>query len=319
MSDLQLIHTPVLLKEVLECLAPGGSRCIMVDANLGEGGHAGVFLNRYPNLILFGVEADRDIAHIARRKLEGFGDRFRLYRMWFDDFFSNYEQYCDEAPDRILFDLGISAFHFKKSGRGFSFSMDEPLDMRLDRELPETAEDIVNSYPEEALADIFFNFGEERYSRRIARIIVNERRSARITRSKALAELIRRAVPASYRNGRIHPATRSFQALRIAVNRELEQLSRGLEGAFRVLKEGGRMAVISFHSLEDRIVKRFFREKNKSCTCPPEAPICICGGKRELTLLNKKPVKPGNEELIRNPASRSARMRAVLKLPGGKM
>jgi 16S rRNA (cytosine1402-N4)-methyltransferase len=316
-GDSQAVHHPVLGEEVLGYLEPQPGVSVLVDANLGEGGHAELFLSRFPEVIVLGVEVDREISGVAVKRLAGFGKRFRHFSMWNDAFFEGYAEWGFAPPDRILFDLGVSAFHFEKGGRGFSFLRDEPLDMRLDHTQEITAKDIVNSRSEREIADILFQYGEERYARRIASAIVRERRSQRIESSHALAQLIQRAVPPSYRHGRLHPATRSFQALRIAVNEELRRLERALDCAFRVLKEDGRMAVISFHSLEDRIVKRFFAAKSRPCTCPPEWPVCRCGGGRELSLLTKKPVTAGAVERERNPASRSAKLRAVAKAPGG--
>ncbi len=308
------VHVPVLLEEVLQFLQPREQSDVMVDANLGEGGHAEAFLKAFPKLILLGVEVDKEIAERAARRLAPFGQRFRLFRCWSQDFFERFDQNWEEKPARILFDLGISQFHYERAGRGFSFRRDEPLDMRLDTGQGKTARDLVNALPEAELAAILRSFGEERYAGRISERIAKERRVRAIESSQRLAQIISDAVPAPYRRGRIHPATRSFQALRIAVNNELSGLQVALERAFSVLKGEGRLAVISFHSLEDRIVKRYFREKNKSCKCPPEWPICQCGGKRELRTLTKKPIRPTEEEVARNPASRSARLRVVEKV-----
>ncbi|HUV09143.1 MAG TPA: 16S rRNA (cytosine(1402)-N(4))-methyltransferase RsmH [Spirochaetia bacterium] len=308
------VHTPVLLAEVLELLSPQKANAVLVDANLGEGGHAEAFLRAFPSLILLGVDVDREVTEVAAERLASFAPRVRIFQKWSEEFFLNYDSYYSEKPDRILFDLGISAFHYEKGGRGFSFRKDEPLDMRLHTDLDRSAQDIVNGCSEEELSQIFFRYGEERFARRIASSIVRARMQQPIVSSLRLAEIVALAVPGRYRHGRIHPATRCFQALRLAVNRELEELKGALEGAFRVLKREGRIGVISFHSLEDRIVKHFFREKNKTCTCPPAWPICKCGGQRELKILTGKPIRPKSEEESRNPASRSARLRVVEKL-----
>jgi 16S rRNA (cytosine1402-N4)-methyltransferase len=216
-------------------------------------------------------------------------------------------------PDIILFDLGISRFHYQSSRRGFSFDRDEPLDMRLDPGLPVSAADLVGSSSRQELTGILREFGEERYAWEIAGRIVREREKAPISSSARLARVIAEAVPPSYRHKKIHPATRSFQALRIAVNGELDQLGAGLAAAFGVLKPGGRIGVITFHSLEDRIVKRFFRDKAKGCSCPPEWPICQCGGKAELRAITPKPVLPSEREIAANQASRSAKLRVAEK------
>ncbi len=316
-EGVEAVHVPVLLEEVLQYLQPQGSSEIMVDANLGEGGHAEAFLSAFPDLVLLGVEVDTEIADRAAERLAPFGKRFRLFRRWSQDFFEHYEYLYDEHPTRILFDLGISQFHYERAARGFSFKRDEPLDMRLDLDQDETARDLVNTVSARELADILRQYGEERFAGRIAARVVKERSLSAIESSLRLANIISAAVPANYRRGRIHPATRSFQALRIAINNELSGLEAALEGAFGILRETGRLAVISFHSLEDRIVKRFFRERNKSCKCPPEWPICQCGGRRELQILTKKPIRSSAGEVMRNPASRSARLRVIEKAKDG--
>jgi 16S rRNA (cytosine1402-N4)-methyltransferase len=306
-----IVHRPVLLAECLELLVPPAGDGLLVDATLGQAGHAEAFLERWPRLSLLGIDADAGIMEGARERLARFGGRVELVRAWFADVFATWSR--GRAPDLVLFDLGISRFQYEVSGRGFSFDRDEPLDMRLSDGLPASAADLVNGSGVEELADILARYGEERHARLIARRIVRERERSPIATAAHLARVIRTAVPPSYRHGRIHPATRSFQALRIAVNHELDQLERGLAGAFRVLTPGGRLGVISFHSLEDRIVKRFFRERSRTCTCPPEFPVCRCGGHRELHLVTAKPVRPGAAERAANPASRSAKFRVAEK------
>ena len=308
------VHTPVLLNEVLSLLEPAVGDALLIDATVGEGGHAEAFLRKFPGLTVYGVDADVSILEEARQRLRPFGDRVRLFQAWFTDFFRDYEQRLERRPERIFFDLGISMFHYERSGRGFAFKKEEALDMRIAGDGEPTAADIVNRCSEAELRRILLEYGEEGMAARIARRIVEERERSPITSTGALAELVRRAVPAQRRYGSIHPATRTFQALRIAVNRELERLQESLADAFRLLKPGGRLGVISFHSLEDRIVKGFFRERNKSCTCPANWPICQCGGKRELAILTKKPLSATAVELECNPASRSAKLRVAEKL-----
>jgi 16S rRNA (cytosine1402-N4)-methyltransferase len=230
------------------------------------------------------------------------------------EFFRSVPELVDRSPQRIFFDLGVSMFHYQASGRGFSFNRPEALDMRLDIEKDKTAADLIATSSEEELGDLIRRFGEERYASSISAAIVRERQRGAIEDSLALSEIIRKAVPPAYRYGRIHPATRTFQALRIAVNEELELLEATLPLAFECLSTGGRMGVISFHSLEDRIVKRFFREMNKSCTCPPESPICQCGGRRRAMLFRRKPITATEAEIQANPASRSARLRVLEKV-----
>jgi 16S rRNA (cytosine1402-N4)-methyltransferase len=260
-----------------------------------------------------GIDADEHILEKAKKRLAPYGDRFRAYHSWFNVFFREYPL-GGEQPDSILFDLGISLYHYEEARRGFTFRKDEPLDMRLNEDLEISAGDIVNTYPAAELEEIIRKYGEERYARSIVRAIVRERESAPIESTARLADIIRASVPPKYRHGRIHPATRTFQALRIVVNGELARLESALERALSVLKVGGRIGVISFHSLEDRIVKWFFKEKNKDCTCPPDWPICKCGGSRVVDILTKKPLRPEDREVESNPPSRSAKFRVVEKL-----
>jgi 16S rRNA (cytosine1402-N4)-methyltransferase len=306
------VHEPVLLEAVLELLAPPDRDALLVDATLGEGGHAAAFLTKFPSLRVVGVDRDGQILRKAAARLAPFGARVRLVHSGFADFFER--ELAALGPERILMDLGVSMFHFEESGRGFSFRSDEPLDMRLDPERGRTAAELLQAAEEGELARILEAYGEEPRARRIAAAVVRHRaKQGPVTRSGELARIVAGALPPEARRGRTHPATRTFQALRIAVNGELEELERALPAALRGLASGGRMGVISFHSLEDRIVKHFFRDRARACTCPPEWPICQCGGKSELALLTRKPVSAGEEERRANPASRSAKLRAVEK------
>ncbi|WP_319477464.1 16S rRNA (cytosine(1402)-N(4))-methyltransferase RsmH [Marispirochaeta aestuarii] len=308
-----IVHVPVMSREVLEYLAPEKNDALLVDCTMGEGGHSELFLQKYPDLKVVGLDADAAIQDIAKKRLAPYAPRVRFFNTWFNLFFKDYPL-GGERPNLILFDLGISVFHFEKGERGFTFRADEPLDMRLDTSLETTAADIVNEYPEEQLANILYHYGEERYSRRIAAAVVRARAVKPLASSKALEEVIWKAVPDKYRRGRIHPATRCFQALRIAVNGELARLEQALEYALRVLAPGGRMGVISFHSLEDRIVKHFFLGKNKTCTCPEDWPMCKCEGEPIVSILTKKPLVPDEEEKHNNPPSRSAKFRVARKM-----
>ena len=304
------VHVPVLLEAVLELLAPPAGEACLVDATLGEGGHTEAFLSRFSRLRVVGVDKDAEILRKAEARLAPFGGRVRLVQSGFADFFERGEL----RPERILMDLGGSMFHFEQSGRGFSFRSDEPLDMRLDSGEGRTAAELLREAEEGELARLLEDFGEEPRARRIAAAIVRHREhQGPVTSSSQLARIVAAAVGPEARHGRTHPATRTFQALRIAVNDELEELARALPAALRGLSEGGRMGVIAFHSLEDRIAKRFFRERARACTCPPEWPICQCGGKSELDLVTRKPVSAGEPERRANPASRSARLRVVEK------
>jgi 16S rRNA (cytosine1402-N4)-methyltransferase len=304
------------MKEVLAFLVPPSDGGLFVDATLGEGGHSLAFLERYPRLSVIGIDADPAILAAARERLRPFAERVRFVNSWFSRYFRDYP--AGPGPDLVLMDLGISRFHYEAAARGFSFDRDELLDMRLSPDLPTTAADIVNTFGAAELADILFTFGEERYARSIVSRLIRERSREPFKSAARLAAVVAAAVPGQYRRGRIHPATRTFQALRIAVNRELEQLEAGLADAVRVLAPAGRVGVITFHSLEDRIVKRFFREKSRECTCPPEWPICQCGGKADLRLVTGKPVTASDEEVSLNPASRSAKLRVAQKPRGGK-
>lgn len=306
------IHVPVLLEETLRVLGDGEPR-LLLDCTLGEGGHSKAFLERFPDLRVIGLDADPDAQARARERLAGFGQRVEFVGGYFDEYLEK-DAGEERRPDIVLMDLGISMFHYELSSRGFSFRRDEALDMRLDPRSGESASDILAGRREEELADIIYRYGEERYSRRIARAIVAVRSRGRIGTAKALADLVWGAVPPEARRGRLHPATRTFQALRIAVNDELGRLGRGLSGAARRLKVGGRLGVISFHSLEDGMVKRAFRELCRACVCPPEIARCQCGGMSSFESLTGKPVSAGEAELAANPPSRSAKLRAVRKL-----
>ena len=303
----------------------------MIDATLGEGGAANAFLSRFPDLSLVGIDADADILAVARERLSCFSDRVTFHRGWSQDFFANYPAGLPR-PNAILADLGVSVFHYTKSGRGFAFSprvsrrgsaagrtheseadASQPLDMRIDPTAGVPASRLLATMSEKEIADMLFANAGERYSRRIARAIVQARGGGGIETSAALSDLVWQAVPAAYRHGAIHPATRTFMALRIATNGELTGLSDTLEGFFRVLKLGGRLGIITFHSLEDRVVKRFFQKKSAKCACPPGVPLCRCGG-ASARLLTRKGLTADADEIERNPPSRSARLRVAEKI-----
>ena len=301
-------HVPVLYHEVLEAMQPR-SGCRYVDATLGTGGHAaGILDASAPDGKLLGLDADPEAITYAREVLRVYGDRVVLRA-------ANFRQIDAVAPglgfeevDGILMDLGLSSRQLGQSSRGFSFSQDGPLDMRFDPGRGRSAADLVNHLPEAELADLFWRFGEERHSRRIARAIVAARP---LTTTGQLADVVSRTVG---RREKIHPATRIFQALRIAVNHELEALSEALPQARDLLRPGGRIAVIAFHSLEDRLVKHFFLEEARDCLCPPEAVVCVCQHKATLRVLTRRPIRPTDEERAANPPSRSARLRVAERL-----
>ncbi len=314
---MEIVHTPVLLQECLSFLSPIGESfeqdALMIDSTLGEGGHSFNFLSKYPSLKIIGLDADSVIQKRAKERLAPFGERMEFYNGWFNDFYSSYPE-DKRRPNLILFDLGISVFHYERSGRGFSFRYDEALDMRLNPSAGESAADVVNTMPEKQLANMIYLYSDERYSRKIASAIVQVRKNEQIVSSKALADIIYDAVPSAYRHGNIHPATRTFQALRIYVNSELKRLPEAIHNAFNVLECGGKLGVITFHSLEDKIVKNYFRNLGKQCVCPPEFPSCTCGGTPCAELLTHKPVEPTEEEVKTNSPSRSAKLRVVRKL-----
>ncbi|MFH1169822.1 MAG: 16S rRNA (cytosine(1402)-N(4))-methyltransferase RsmH [Chloroflexota bacterium] len=305
-------HRPVLLEEALKMLAvqPGGR---YIDCTVGGGGHAAAILERSsPGGQLLGLDNDPDAIEVARRRLEYYRDSVLLV----NENFANMQSVCvkyDFMPVHgILLDLGLSSLQLNSSGRGFSFQHDDPLDMRLNPEQEISAADIVNTSSEAVLADILRTYGEEVYSRQIARRIVTERP---ISTSLQLARLVEGAI--GRRRGRIHPATRTFQALRIAVNHELENLESALRQAIELLGFEGRLVVISYHSLEDRIVKRFMQQEAKGCICPPYAPACVCGHTARLKLMNKRVITPSPQEVQLNPRSRSAKLRAAERVIAG--
>ena len=295
---MEIVHYPVLHREVLENLPIPEGDSLLIDCTTGEGGHTSLFLSKYPGLKVIGLDRDRMIQQKAIERLKPFGSRFTPVLSSFDDYLSTA---APDSADAILFDLGISMFHYVESERGFSFRRDEKLDMRLNPDEGVSAADIVNGYSEEALADVIYRYGEERYSRRIARAIVERRQEKEIERSAELADIIFYAVPRDYRYGRIHPATRTFQALRIEVNGELSKIEPALKSAIRVLKKGGRIGIITFHSLEDRIVKWFF--KGEAAKDDPE-----------IRIITRKPIVPGAEEEEENAPSRSAKLRVIEKI-----
>lgn len=310
---MEIKHHPVMRQEALDYLGSAAAHGLLIDCTCGEGGHSEAFLQQYDELHLIGLDRDPEIQNKARERLSVFGDRVTLVNTWFDAYL---EQYPDTLPrpNAVLFDFGISVYHYEESGKGFSFRKDETLDMRLDPNDELSAADVVNSYPQERLADVIYQYGEERYSRRIAAAICTKRKERRIASSQELADLVKYAVPKNYRYGRIHPATRTFQALRIEVNGELERIEKSIEHAVRILAPGGRIGVISFHSLEDRIVKHTFRRLAKGCVCPPESIRCTCEGKPQIRILTKRPIRPSEEEVRLNAPSRSAKFRFAEKL-----
>ena len=302
-------HIPVLFQETVDSLniKPDG---IYVDGTVGGAGHSREIASRLTSGRLIAFDQDPEAVAVASGRLEGLSAT--VVHSNFKNMKSVLLEMGIEAVDGILLDLGVSSHQLDTAERGFSFHKDAPLDMRMSGE-GTTAADLENSLSAEELSNIFFRFGEEKFSRRIAERIVNVRAAKPITTTTALAELIASAVPAAARRDG-HPARRCFQALRIAVNGELDILSGALDDAFSLLKCGGVLSVISFHSLEDRIVKQSFREYCTGCICPPDIPVCVCGRKPQGKLLTRKPIEASSEELKENPRSRSAKLRSIVKL-----
>ncbi len=304
-------HTPVLLAEVIAGLAlrPGA---ICIDATLGGGGHAEALLRATaPDGRLLGLDADPEALARARTRLVAFADRSVLVQANFRDLRAVAVANGFQVADAILLDLGVSSYQLADAERGFSFMVPGPLDMRMDPRTDLTAATIVNSWPQEKLAEIIYRYGEEIHSRRIARAIV----AARPLHTTAdLAAVVARAIGAREGSGRIHPATRTFQALRIAVNDELAVLETALPQATQLLAPAGRIAVITFHSLEDRIVKQFFQREAQDCLCPPGLPTCRCGHRASIRIVTRKPIRPNAHEIAANPRSRSAKLRIAERL-----
>ncbi len=307
-------HVPVLLREVLEALRPerGG---VYVDATLGLGGHAEAILAASGGVRLVGIDRDPQALVLASERLARFGDRFVAVEGRHEELALHLDRLGLHEVDGVLADLGVSSMQLDKAERGFSFMKDGPLDMRMGASGP-TAADLVAERTAEELANIFFEYGEEPRSRAVARAIVKARETAPIRTTAELRTLVAKAVGGRREEGR-DPATRVFQALRIATNRELVELGRFLDDAIARLSLGARLAVLSYHSLEDRIVKDTFRERSAGCSCPPSFPVCVCSRRRVLHLLTKKPVRPTPEEVFENRRARSARMRVAERIVPG--
>ena len=308
------MHVPVLLREVLEALRPGRGG-VYVDATLGLGGHAEAILAASDGVRLVGIDRDPEALVLASERLARFGDRFVAVEGRHEELALHLDRLGLHEVDGVLADLGVSSMQLDKAERGFSFMKDGPLDMRMGASGP-TAADLVAERTAEELATIFFEYGEEPRSRAVARAIVKARETAPIRTTAELRTLVAKAVGGRREEGR-DPATRVFQALRIATNRELVELGRFLDDAIARLSLGARLAVLSYHSLEDRIVKDTFRERSAGCSCPPSFPVCVCSRRRVLALVTRKPVRPTPEEVFDNRRARSARMRVVERVVPG--
>ncbi|MGH2788179.1 MAG: 16S rRNA (cytosine(1402)-N(4))-methyltransferase RsmH [Actinomycetota bacterium] len=305
-------HDPVLADQVLDLILPaleGGG--VVVDATLGRGGHARRLLEAARGIELIGIDRDPESVAAARAHLAAHAHRVRIVRDNFAGLASVLERLGVPSVRGVLFDLGVSSPQLDEADRGFSFRHDGPLDMRMDPTARLTADDVVNRYPERELARVIRRYGEERWALRVARSIVR-RRPVRST--SELAAVVTDAIPAATRRTGGHPARRTFQAIRIEVNDELGSLASALPDTLEALEAGGRVAVISYHSLEDRTVKRFFADAARGCTCPPDFPVCRCGAKASLRVLTRRPVRPAAPEIERNPRSSAAKLRAAERI-----
>jgi 16S rRNA (cytosine1402-N4)-methyltransferase len=308
-------HIPVMLNEAIHYLNCRSGK-IYTDCTLGGAGHAKAICERIlPDGMLIGIDQDMDAITNARVALQSYSSYIHLFHGNFKDLPQYLTRIKLDAVDGILLDLGLSLHQLESSGRGFSFQKEEPLDMRMDNRSSTRASDLINELKEDALRKLFKDLGEERWSKQIARSIVKQRRQNKIETSRQLAGIVSKAVPrGKAATQRIHPATRVFMALRIAVNRELEVLDQFMSGVANWLNPGGRLCVLAFHSLEDRIVKQHIKAMEKGCICPPKVPQCACGRKPLMRSLTKKVVRPGDDEITRNPMARSTRLRAAERI-----
>ncbi len=301
-------HTPVLLNEVIKGLNIKKDG-IYVDGTLGGAGHSLKIVEGLDNGKLVGIDQDMDAINKAKDVLKDYLERTEIVH----DNFKNIPQILSnlniDKVDGILLDLGVSSYQFDERERGFSYQKDAPLDMRMDRENNLRAWDVVNKYKEKELSDILWEYGDERWSKRIAKFIVEERRNSPIDTTFQLVSIIKKAIPKGARASGHHPAKKTFQAIRIEVNKELEILKKSIPALCNLLKPKGRICIITFHSLEDRIVKENFRELNTGCICPKDFPICVCNRKKEIEIITKKPIVPTEDELSKNPRARSAKLR----------
>ena len=310
---IEFSHRSVLLDEAVEALAirPDG---IYVDGTAGGGGHSFEIASRLNTGKLIAIDQDEAAIAAAGARLAPLGERARVVRNNFSHLSDVLDECEIESIDGLLLDLGVSSYQLDEAERGFAYQSDAPLDMRMDRRGALTARDVVNTYSEEELKRILFTYGEERFSGRIAARIVAARQKAPIETTGELAQIIKNALPAGAKDGGHHPAKRSFQAIRIEVNKELDVIVPAIESAVARMKAGGRIAIITFHSLEDRIVKQAFARLASGCTCPRDLPICVCGKKPLLRVVSKKPILPSDEELEINPRARSAKLRVAEKI-----
>ena len=307
-------HVPVMVEQVLSFLQPQSGQTF-IDCTVGGGGHALEIVRRIlPDGKLIGIDQDVAALSASRDVLKQYAGNVILEKGNFEELEAIAEKLGIQSVNGVVFDLGVSSHQLEAAERGFSFRHDAPLDMRMDPAQRVTARELVNSLPERRLAEIILKFGEERWAKRIAKFIVDRRAREPIETTRELTDIVLAAVPAGARSEHIHPATRTFQALRIAVNRELEVLEAGLGQAIRLLAKGGRVVVLSYHSLEDRIVKDTFGKYAGKCACPPGLPVCTCGAEKVLKILTRRPMATSEDEIRSNPRARSAKLRAAEKI-----
>lgn len=312
-ENIEFKHIPIMLEEVIEGLdiKPDG---IYVDGTLGGGGHSYEIAKRLVSGgRLIGIDQDEAAIKAAGARLSGFGDRVTIVRSNYAQMVSVLQSLGIEQVDGILLDLGVSSHQLDNAERGFSYMEDAPLDMRMDRRQEKTAGDIVNFYSQAELIRIIRDYGEDKFAAKIAAKIIGFRENKPVETTGELAEIIKSAIPMKYRLTGGHPAKRTFQAIRIELNRELEILEESIEGMLDILSDRGRMAVITFHSLEDRIVKSAFKKAESPCTCPPDFPICVCGKKSKGFVASRKPLIPSEEEMERNPRAKSSKLRIFVR------
>ena len=317
MSQIEFKHISVLLQETVDGLnlQPGAT---IVDGTMGFGGHSEEVLKRMNgNGRVICIDQDADAIRAASRRLEAYEDQLTIVRSNYVNMPEVLDSLGIDTVDGILLDLGVSSFQLDEASRGFTYRMEGPLDMRMDQRNPLTAADLVNTCSKEELCRIFWDYGEERYARNIADRILKEREKAPIETTTQLVDIIRASIPAKARNAGGHPAKRTFQALRIAVNKELDVLTDSIDAMIDRLAPGGRLCIITFQSLEDRIVKNLFKKNENPCTCPPEFPVCVCGKKSKGRVITRKPILPSEEEIKVNKRSKSAKLRVFERRQGG--
>ena len=306
-------HKSVLLNETIEGLNVRKGK-IYLDGTLGGAGHSYEILKKLDGTgLLIGIDQDQEALKAARERLSGFKN-VEYFNLNYIDFEKALDELGIEKIDGVLLDIGVSSYQFDNPERGFSYRFEAPLDMRMDKSLEISAKDIVNTYSEDEIAEIIREYGEEKWASRISKFIVQERKNKKIDTTFELVEIIKNAIPAGARRNGPHPAKRTFQALRIEVNKELDVLNNSIDKFVHRLNPGGRIAIITFHSLEDRIVKNSFKYLEKDCICPPTSPICTCNKKREIKIITRKPITASEEELKENNRSHSAKLRIAEKL-----